>query len=160
LRPLIIVGAAKIDQLLTEILRQYLLPKFAKVKEQDELLEGDNPLTTFSSRIKICCRLGLLEDRLFATLNRLRLIRNLCAHQINFDASKSPIREHLNEFYAQIASRPAFKLTKERFFNTSELSDTERLQCSLLTLCVLLEATWKCTRATTRSKAAQIIATK
>lgn len=43
-RPLIIIGASKVDNLLFQILNVYLLPKRATEKDQDELLEGDKPL--------------------------------------------------------------------------------------------------------------------
>jgi hypothetical protein len=42
-RPLVIVGASKVDHLLFDMLRGFLLPKITKTKEQDELLEGDAP---------------------------------------------------------------------------------------------------------------------
>ena len=96
-RPLIIIGVAKIEQLLLGMLNTFLLPKRVKAKEQDELLEGDTPLGTFSARIKICHRLGLIDETLCATLELLRKIRNLCAHSVSFDHTKSPVREHLTE---------------------------------------------------------------
>lgn len=74
-RPLIIVGASKADHLLLEVLCAFLLPKLAKPREQDELLEGDFPLATFSARIKICRRLGLIDETLYVALDRLRRLR-------------------------------------------------------------------------------------
>ena len=70
-RPLIIIGASKVDHLLLEVLRRFLLPKIGKVKEPDELLEGDTPLATFSARIKMCRRLGLIDETLYLTLDAL-----------------------------------------------------------------------------------------
>src|SRR5712691_1713619 len=84
-RPLVIVGASKVDHLLFEMLRIFLLPKIAKAKDQDELLEGDTPLATFSARIKMCRRLGLIDETLYVALERLRALRNLSAHSISFD---------------------------------------------------------------------------
>jgi DNA-binding MltR family transcriptional regulator len=71
-RPLIIVGASKVDHLLREILSSHLLPKIAKKDEPDELLEGDRPLSTFSSRIKLCYRLGLIDKTMYTALEKLR----------------------------------------------------------------------------------------
>jgi hypothetical protein len=51
-RPLLIVAAAKVDGLLLEILRTFLLPQLAKAKNPDELLEQDAPLGTFSARMQ------------------------------------------------------------------------------------------------------------
>ena len=139
-RPLIIIGAAKIEQLLLEMLATFLLPKRVKAKEQDELLEGDTPLGTFSARIKICHRLGLIDQKLCTTLELLRKIRNLCAHSISFDHAKSPVREHLTEFKRCIDGRSSYKLTRQRYFDNTDLQGIEELQCLLLTICVLLEA--------------------
>ncbi|MFI5090462.1 MAG: hypothetical protein ACHP7P_10430 [Terriglobales bacterium] len=139
-RPLVIVGASKVDDLLLEILRAFLLPKIAKTKEQDELLEGDTPLSTFSARIKMCRRLGLIDETLYLALERLRAVRNRSAHSILFDDAKSSVREHLAELRKQIASRTSYGLTKERYFNSAPPQGVEEWQCLLLTLCVLLEA--------------------
>lgn len=139
-RPLIIVGASKVDQLLFEILNLYLLPKLVKAKEQDELLEGDAPLATFSARIKACYRLGLIDEKLYIALEKVRKLRNPCAHWIAVNISKSPIREYVADLRRYIVSRQSFRLTKRRYFEGVPFSEYEELQCILLTLCVLLEA--------------------
>jgi hypothetical protein len=157
-RPLIIVGTAKIDLLLHEILRIHLLPKLAKAKESDELLEGDRPLATLSARIKLCYRLGLIDGSLYGVLERLRAVRNACAHHLTFDLSKSPMREHLSELRANMGRRKSLTLTRARYFERATLSLTEELQCWLLALCLLLEAILSKTRTTKRNKLALRIA--
>ena len=139
-RPLIIIGAAKIEQLLFEMLNTFLLPKRIRGKEQDELLIGDTPLATFSARIKICHRLGLIDEKLCGTLELLRKIRNQCAHSVSFDHAKSPVREHLAQFKRHVDGRGSYQLTKQRYFDNADLQGIEELQCLLLTICVLLEA--------------------
>lgn len=139
-RPLIIIGASKIEQLLFQILDTFLLPKRVKPKEQDELLQGDTPLGTFSARIKICYRLGLIDETLRVTLELLRKLRNLCAHEVSFDHAKPPVREHLADFKGKVTGRSSYQLTKERYFDNAKLEGIEELQCLLLTICVLLEA--------------------
>jgi len=139
-RPLVIVGASKVDHLLFEMLRAFLLPKISKSDSQDELLEGDTPLATFSARIKMCRRLGLIDETLYRALERLRKVRNLSAHSISFDDAKAPLRDHLVELKREIASRRSYRLTKERYFDPEPLSPIEEWQCLLLTLCVLLES--------------------
>lgn len=139
-RPLFIVGASKVDHLLLEILRAVLLPKIAKPRHQDELLEGDTPLATFSARTKLCRRLGIIDETLYFALDRLRSLRNLSAHSISFDVAKSPVREHLIELRKQIAGRDSYRLTKRRYFDSENFQAIDEWQCLLLTLCVLLEA--------------------
>jgi hypothetical protein len=159
-RPLIIVGASKIDQLLFEMLRGFLLPKIAKSGNQDELLEGDNPLGAFSARIKICRRLGLIDETLYVTLEQLRRIRNLSAHEVSFDHARPPVRDRLAEFKRLVSGRGSYSLTRDRYFDTSELQPIEELQCLLLTLCVLLEAAREKVRPTPGNKRALSISAR
>lgn len=141
IRPLVIVAAAKMDDLLFEVLRRFLLPKIAKPKDPDEVLERDSgPLTTFSSRIKMCRRLGLIDETLYLSLEKLRALRNLCAHEIVFDGATSPARDHFAELRRQITHRDSYKLTWQRYFERRTLEGIEEWQCLLLTLCVLLQA--------------------
>ena len=158
--PLVIIAASRIDYLLYEMLNVFLLPKLAKVKNKDELLEGDTPLSTFSARIKICRRLGLIDETLYIALERLRTLRNLSAHSISFHDGKSPVREYLAELKKQIASRASYRLTKKRFFDNASLEAIEEWQCLLLTLCVLLEAIRENVEPTAGNKNALSIAAK
>jgi hypothetical protein len=151
-RPLIIVGASKVDHLLSEVLRSFLLPKVSRPRDPDELLDGDTPIATFSARIKMCRRLGLIDETLFLALERLRALRNLSAHSISFDSAKSPVREHLSELRRHVASRRSFGWTKERFFENAPSQSIEEIQCMLLTLCVLLEAIRTKTRPISEKK--------
>jgi hypothetical protein len=151
-RLIIIVGASKVDALLYNILAAYLLPKRAKSNEQDELLEGDRPLGTFSSRIKMCYRLAIVDESLYSILETLRSMRNASAHAIAFDAGTSPLREHIAELRRRVEPRSSYKWTRERYFVTPSLSKTEELQCLLLTICVLLEGIRKKTARTRANK--------
>ena len=157
-RPLLIVGASRIDDLLLETLRMFLLPR--RAKDQDELLEGDTPLSTFSARIKMCRRLGLIDETLYLAVDRLRTLRNLCAHSVSFDHTKPPVREHVAELRKHITGRHSYQWTKERYFNNVALQPIEELQCLLLTLCVLLEAIREKVRPTSGNKKALSISAK
>jgi DNA-binding MltR family transcriptional regulator len=140
-RSIVIVGASRIDNSLLEILRTFLLPKKSTAKNSDELLEGDNPLGTFSSRIKMCYRLGLVDETLYSVLDEIRRVRNLCAHEVAFDGTKSPARDHLGLLKSQLCERRSYKLTQKRYFGTDALSAMNEWQCLILTVCTLLEAT-------------------
>ena len=80
------MGAAKIDHLLLQILDKYLLPC---PSAQDDLLEGDSPLATFSSRIRACHRLGLIDDQFAKLLNTFRKLRNGFAHEVESGSLKA-----------------------------------------------------------------------
>lgn len=139
-RLVIIVGASRIDDLLYLILKKYLLPKDSKKSQQDELLEGDNPIGTFSSRIKMIYRLGIIDVELFKALERVRAIRNRSAHSMEFKQEKSPIREHITELKKIILPRKSYTRIKDRFFNDIKLDPIKEIQCTLITIVLLLEA--------------------
>jgi DNA-binding MltR family transcriptional regulator len=138
-RIVIIVGASKIDDSLGEIIGKVLLPKLAKDKENDELLQGDNPLSTFSSKIKMAYRLGCIDITFYRVLEKIRKIRNIGAHQLAFDINSSPLKEHVVDFFNLVEDRKSFKLTKERFFPEDFETDLIKLQCAILTVCVILQ---------------------
>jgi hypothetical protein len=139
-RALFIVGTSRVDYLLIEILKSYFLPKCSGGNQPDELLDGDTPLGTFSSRIKICRRIGLINDSFYSALEKLRAIRNLSAHGLAFNCHQSPLREHIAELRKNMVSRESFKLTRKRYFEDPFANDVEEWQCLLLAICVLLEA--------------------
>src|SRR5438445_11830774 len=87
-RPLLIISTAKIDDLLFCILSKYLCPKSSA--DKDDLLEGDQPIGSFSARIKLCFRLGIIDEGFYKVLERTRKIRNQGAHRIAFNIKNSP----------------------------------------------------------------------
>lgn len=77
-RAAVVLGAAKLDYLLYDILDAFLLPGTTGT---DELLDGDRPLATFSARISLCARLGLIAPDFAKALHLVRRIRNDFAHE-------------------------------------------------------------------------------
>lgn len=146
-RPLFIVGSSRIDRLLFEILSSYLLPKAAKNNDDDELLEGEK--CPFSVRIKMCFRLGLIDQTLYKDLERLRKIRNKCAHVVEFSHTESPAKDLLSDLRRNVAARDSYALVKRRYFGGSQLNAVEEYQCILITLCALLQAVKSATITTT-----------
>jgi hypothetical protein len=139
-RTIIIVGSSKIDDSLAIIISKLLFPKLAKQSDQDELLEGDSPLATFSSRIKIVYRLGLIDVSFYKVLEKIRKIRNIGAHQLSFNIMLSPLREHVYSLINLVNHRKSFKLTKERYFQNHLDTTIDELKCALLSVCVVLQA--------------------
>jgi len=76
-RGLVLSLAAFAEDALGKLLRAFMRPAQASA----DLLTGFNaPLGTFSSRIKACSALGLINDEQFKDLEYLRKIRNEFAH--------------------------------------------------------------------------------
>ncbi|HEX8914348.1 MAG TPA: hypothetical protein VF796_18520 [Humisphaera sp.] len=80
-RAAVLCAAAYIDERLAELLQAFLPPKRRPAKD-DELLEGDAPLSTFSARAKMVARLGLLPLHVVQAIDILRDVRNTFAHDV------------------------------------------------------------------------------
>lgn len=106
-RAIVIIGAVNIDNLLRCLIESSLLPKRCK---QDELFDGDSPLSTFSSKINLCYRVGLIDKGLASILHILRKIRNDFAHKIEgCDLNKSPHEDQIREFIKPLANSSIFE---------------------------------------------------
>ncbi len=155
-RALVILAAAKIDTQLRAVLEKILLPKGAKPSHSDELLEGDNPLATFSARTKICRRLGLIDEAVANILDRLRGVRNQAAHWVTFGVLDAPLRDQCKYLRDLVQNRRSYKLTVQRFFGDGVLDEFEALQATLLTIAVLLESIYEAVRPASAAKAFKI----
>ena len=75
----IIVAVAEMDSRLTSVLRASLLP-VGKNDDDDSLFGSDRPLSSFSARIHLAYRLGLIDDSFARALHLIRKMRNEFAH--------------------------------------------------------------------------------
>jgi hypothetical protein len=78
-RAAVILGAAKIDAILGELLRRILLPN---PTNHDDLFDGDGPIGTFSAKIHLAYRLGIIDAAFARALHIVRRIRNDFAHDL------------------------------------------------------------------------------
>lgn len=79
-RAAVILTASLFENALTNILKKYFAPISAV---EDDLLEGNNPLATFSSQIKLAYRLGIISSKFAQDLNLVRKMRNEFAHNVH-----------------------------------------------------------------------------
>lgn len=84
-RSCVIVAAAYIDELLGYIFKLFMTSPSSE-KEDKELFSGYGPLSTFSSKIVLSYRLGLISNYEYKTLQIIRKIRNSFAHDISKDS--------------------------------------------------------------------------
>lgn len=79
-RAAVILVAAIIDETLNAILKSKLIPL---PSASDDLFDGPNaPISTFSSKIDLAYRLGLISNKLCRDIHLIRKIRNSFAHDI------------------------------------------------------------------------------
>ncbi len=81
-RGVVLVIAAMVENELNEHIGLRLQPK---AENQDELLQNSasNPISTFSAKINLAYRIGLLTKSERLIYHQLRKIRNRCAHDID-----------------------------------------------------------------------------
>ena len=105
-RAAVVLGAAKVDALLCSLLDHYLLPTPGT---EDDLLDGDSPLGSFSARIKICYRLGLIDAHFAKLLHIFRRLRNAFAHDITSSSlSDGAARDRVMSLAAPFADTSAY----------------------------------------------------
>ncbi|MBN9406950.1 MAG: hypothetical protein J0I00_16190 [Burkholderiales bacterium] len=113
-RAAVILGAAKLDLLLYHLLQKVLLPSTSK---SDELLDGDSPLGTFSAKIALAYRLGLIDPMLCKTLHLVRRIRNSFAHELSGVSLKSGAhRDRVRELFSPLEGSDSAEWLFERYF--------------------------------------------
>jgi DNA-binding MltR family transcriptional regulator len=80
-RASVILSVAILDQALETLLKSYLV---ASDSSDDKLLDGAYaPLASFSARVDICYRIGLISSRFCRDLHIIRRIRNEFAHNVS-----------------------------------------------------------------------------
>ena len=78
-RAIVVLTAAKLDYLLLCVLQKHLVPDTAT---NDEFFENQGPGSTFSNKIALALRLGLISQDVTQRLTLIRRIRNDFAHEI------------------------------------------------------------------------------
>lgn len=113
-RAAVILGAAKLDVLLYQLLQAALRPCTGK---SDELLDGDSPLATFSARIAMSHRLGLIDDDFCRALHLIRRIRNSFAHELSgISLDSGAHRDRIRELVAPLKKHESFDYVLEKYF--------------------------------------------
>jgi hypothetical protein len=113
-RAAVVLGAAKLDYSLYQLLQQFLKPNEAG---RDELLDGDGPLSTFSAKINLCHRLGLIHIDVARLLHLIRKIRNEFAHEVNTGTlDSSPHKDRIKQLMTPFTQSPTYSLMRDCFF--------------------------------------------
>jgi hypothetical protein len=114
-RALVVLTAARLDFLLFRILQKYLVPDTAKV---DDFFENQGPGATFSSKIMLSYRLGLIDRQFVSSLNLLRRIRNDFAHEpTDCSLAKGKYRDQVRSLCAPFKKSEFFDFFREECFS-------------------------------------------
>ena len=79
-RACVIVAAAFLDDMLKTLIQNFLT--LGTYNQDRELFDSNGPLSTFSSKIKMAYRLGLISEFEYKALECLKRIRNDFAHDV------------------------------------------------------------------------------
>lgn len=114
-RAAVILGAAKLDLALYQLLVSVFLPS---TTGRDELLDTDQPLSNFSSRINLAYRLGLIDRAFARSLHIIRRIRNDFAHEaVGADLDAGAHRDRVRELAAPFLQKRGFSEYSDRHFS-------------------------------------------
>jgi len=106
-RATVILVVAKLDLILSQILQKHLV---SIPGSKDELLDNDGPLSTFSAKIHIAYRLGLIDNLFARSLHLIRKIRNNFAHEVEgCSLNSGSHRDRVRELIAPVKDLESFK---------------------------------------------------
>ena len=135
-RAAVILGVARLDSLLLQLLSRVLVPNTGNT---DELLEGDAPLGTFHARIHCAYRLALIDAELARALHICRRIRNTFAHELSGSTLDSGShRDRVRELTAPFIGYKMYE-EFERLAFTGSKGTASDFRCALAVISVRLE---------------------
>jgi hypothetical protein len=103
----VILGGSLVDEELLLLLLRALRPNAGK---EDNLFGPERPLGSFSSRIKLAGRLGLIDEAFVNGLNTLRDLRNQVAHGIKLSVfSSGGLSDRVASLVEWVSQNPAYE---------------------------------------------------
>ncbi len=138
-RGAVLLGAARLDLALEKLLKATMNPHTGG---EDNLFDPDRPLGTFSAKIALCYRLGLIDKQVEHALQMIRKVRNDFAH--SFEDASLADHAHRNRL-----SKPYSEACKGSLWTTIAPSFDEHPQipkelreyiCLVVILVSLMEA--------------------
>ena len=112
-RAAVILGAAKLDLSLRQLLERFLLPV---ATGRDELLDGEAALSSFNTRINAVQRLGLIDASFAWALHLVRRIRNEFAHESSTGSLKAGgHRDRVRELAIALRDQPGYRGFRDLF---------------------------------------------
>jgi len=112
-RSAVVLSAARLDNALEKLLKSYLVHYPGG---SDNLFDQDRPLSTFSAKIALAYRMGLIDSDFEHSIQMIRKLRNDFAHSIEHPSlSSSPNKERLGELVREVQKHWHYSDMKLKF---------------------------------------------
>lgn len=106
-RAIVVITAARLDYLLYCILQKYLVPNTSTT---DDFFENQGPGATFSNKIMLAYRLGLIDKDMARSLNLVRRVRNDFAHEASgCSLDKGSYKDRVKALIAPYKKLPLYR---------------------------------------------------
>ena len=115
-RGLILIVTSDIDAKLEKILKAYLKP--SRVSD-DNIFKHQGALGSFSNRIEMAHRLGIIDSSFANSIDSLRKSRNRMAHELDETLDESPHKDHLNNSIEQVKKSKTLSAFVEVYYKNS-----------------------------------------
>jgi DNA-binding MltR family transcriptional regulator len=154
-RAVVIGGAARVEVALEHLLKSVL---HHNPTGTDELFDTDRALGTFSAKINLGYRLGLLDDEMKKALNIIRRIRNQFAHATTHARLSQPEHaDRVNELQTCAEKNPTrMAKTREESWNLFGTRLAASFCLSLWLVTMLLEKSARANTPLTPEKVAAL----
>jgi hypothetical protein len=107
-RALVLMGATRLDLELEEVIKAKLA---WNPEGQDNLFDPDRPLGTFSAKISLAHRLGIIDDAFHSAIQMVRRIRNDFAHSIeHLRLKNAPHKDRMAELVRITCQHPLWAM--------------------------------------------------
>jgi len=119
-RAIVVLTAARLDYLLLSILQKRLIPNTSK---SDEFFENQGPGSSFSNKIMLSYRMGLIDRDFTRALHLVRSIRNDFAHETSVcSLERGSHKDRVNTLVAPYRKLKFFSYFKNEFIGNVQPS--------------------------------------
>lgn len=138
-RGAVLLGAARLDYALERLLKAVMHPH---VGGDDNLFDPDRPLGTFSAKISLAYRLGLIEKPVENALQMIRKVRNDFAHSFgDTNLAEQTYQNRLATPYTNCRTNPLWDSLQPIFeSNTTTPRELRDFICLVVILVSFMEA--------------------
>jgi hypothetical protein len=137
-RALVLMGGTRLDLELEEAIKAKL---FWNPEGQDNLFDPDRPLGTFSAKINLAHRLGIIDDGFHSAVQIVRRIRNDFAHSIaHMRLRDAPHKDRIAELVRLTSRHPLWEMGLEMMLPPRLTDEATHFGAAIIVMTITLLA--------------------